>query len=224
MPVHHADDKAKAWNEKWKDSKATSFKFALALRDWHGYIASPILRFQINNEISRSLIALLTAKHQARLQRNNLDETNKPQFRVKLAQTVFQQKLHPAARLFSSHIDFLASYQAAFNHLRNKNSFKQQIDRELLLIHRSEANKRRRAKRAEAKRRQEHQQQGGINISGTASTSTSSTPSKGKAPSPAPTEVIVSSSPASPDSEPDIERIIEEDLLAYGNIEISPPS
>ena len=163
---------------------------------------------------------MLAVQHQDRLQRNQLDEVNKPQFRVKLAQTVFQQKLHPAARLFSSHIHFLASYQAAFNYLSAKKSFKDQIDRELLLIHHSEANKRRRTKRAAAKRREQQQQPTSITILSSAPL-TSPAPSNSKSRSPSPDKTS-----RSPSAEPekDIEQIIEEDILAYGEIEIFPPN
>ena len=226
MPVRDFDSKAQAWHSKWGNIKRADDRFPFALRDWHGYIAHPILRFKLTDTISRDLVSWLPEQIQYRLFRNHPEEVNKPQFRARLAQTVYPQELHPAAKIFTSHLTFLAAIQSSYTYLGTHKSFFGQSFEEYKRIVRSEANKRRRAKRERAKQ----QQPADICIRGTAQQSDIDS----ALPTPRPTDSTRPSSsthlslevvPDSPEAQPTTQKLdIEEEFRLYGDIEISPPS
>ena len=217
VPVKDADIKASSWHAKWTGVKVTTLQVALALRDWHGYIAPTVLRFKVTDKVSQALVSWLPENLQYRLFRNQSDEVNKPQFRTQLASTIYLERLHPAARLFKSHLHFLAALQAAYSYLHERKSYYAQCQIELTRIRRSESNKRRKSKRARAKDKQQS----------TSSTTSGSIPSNHptassqplSSPSKSPSD---KASPLPTNSSKTLD--IEEHIRKYCGIEIFPPS
>ena len=217
VPVRNAEHKALLWSKRWNSGDVKGLKLVLSLCDWEGDITNPVLRHAFTDKIARTLVSLLTTRQQDKYLRNYLREINKPQLRVRFAQTIYNKELHPATRNYPNHLEFLAAYQAAFYLLetrRNTSPFESRpilnnqtfFDRcalELTHINRSESNKRRRVKRASAKQQQPQQPlQENIIIRGASQLSEGATASTRPSSSTASTSSQSSSPPSTPSTRP----------------------
>ena len=111
MPIAYTIDKSWLKFHACKDPQ--SLEFGLALREWPGKIHSKDLRDLVTSAVTRDLLSWLTKKLQDTYYNKYKDNINKPSLRTDISKYIYFLKLHPAVDLFSNHIEFLATHQAA---------------------------------------------------------------------------------------------------------------